>query len=249
MELEIQKFMLYLEKVKRTSQNTRVSYERDLYKLQKFLNRQSVENIDAVTATNLNSYILYLEKEKFAPSTISRNIAAIKSFYHYLTKDGRVQKDVAEELKAPKVEKKAPETLNADEVCVLLKQPDLQTNKGIRDKAILELLYATGLRISEMITLKESDVNLMLGYIACKDRIVSFGSEAGKALKLYLESARKELVGEKQSDCLFVNCSGVQMSRQGVWKVLKSYAKKAGIETDITSHMIRNSYIKAHPEK
>lgn len=249
MELEIQQFMLYLENVKRTSENTRLSYERDLHKLQHFLNRQSVEKIDAVTTTNLNSYILYLEKEKFAPSTISRNIAAIKSFYHYLTKDGKVQQDIAEELKAPKVEKKATETLTEREVSLLLQQPNLETEKGIRDKAMLELLYATGVRVSELISLKKTDVNLTLGYVNCKDRTISFNSNAGEALKQYLEKARKELEGEKESECLFLNCSGGQMSRQGVWKVLKSYAKKAGIETEITPHMLRNAYIKAHPEK
>lgn len=246
MELEIQQFILYLENVKRTSENTRVSYERDLRKLRHFLNRQSVEEISAITTTNLNSYILYLEKEKFAPSTISRNIAAIKSFYHYLTKDGKVAYDIAEELKAPKVEKKATETLSEREVEILLQQPNLDTSKGIRDKAMLELLYATGVRVSELVALKEIEVNLQLGYITCKDRTVSFDSEVEKVLKTYIEHARKELMGEKETECLFVNCSGGQMSRQGVWKMLKSYAKKAGIETDITPHMIRNSYAKAH---
>lgn len=249
MELEIQQFILYLQNVKRTSENTRLSYARDLHKLQHFLNRQSVENVDAVTTTNLNSYILYLEKEKFAPSTISRNIAAIKSFYHYLTKDGKVQQDIAEELKAPKVEKKAMETLSENEVTILLQQPNLETNKGIRDKAMLELLYATGIRVSELISLKKTDVNLTLGYVTCKNRTISFGSEAGNALKIYLETAWKELADENESDCLFLNCSGGQMSRQGVWKVLKSYGKKAGIKTEITPHMIRNAYTKAHPEK
>lgn len=246
MELEIQQFILYLENVKRTSENTRVSYERDLRKLRHFLNRQSVEEISAITTTNLNSYILYLEKEKFAPSTISRNIAAIKSFYHYLTKDGKVAYDIAEELKAPKVEKKAAETLSEREVEILLQQPNLDTSKGIRDKAMLELLYATGVRVSELVALKEIEVNLQLGYITCKDRTVSFDSEVEKVLKTYIEHARRKLMGEKETECLFVNCSGGQMSRQGVWKMLKSYAKKAGIETDITPHMIRNSYAKAH---
>lgn len=249
MELEIQQFILYLENVKRTAENTRLSYERDLHKLQHFLNRQSVEDIGAITTTNLNSYILYLEKEQFAPSTISRNIAAIKSFYHYLAKDGKVQQDIAEELKAPKVEKRAIETLTESEVTLLLQQPNMETEKGIRDKAMLELLYATGVRVSELISLKKTDINLTLGYVVCKDRTISFGQEAKEALKLYLETGRKELTGENESDCLFVNCSGGQMSRQGVWKVLKAYAKKAGIEAEITPHMIRNAYIKAHPER
>lgn len=246
MELEIQQFISYLENVKKTSENTRVSYERDLYKLKHFLNRQAVEEIGAVTTTNLNSYILYLEKEQFAPSTISRNIAAIKSFYHYLTKDGKVLQDMAEDLKAPRVEKKQTEPLTEREVALLLQQPNMGTNKGIRDKAMLELLYATGVRVSELIGLRETEVNLQLGYITCNGKTVSFGNEVKEVLKSYMETARKELLGEKEMECLFVNCSGGKMSRQGVWKVLKAYAKKAGIETEITPHMIRNAYIKAH---
>ena len=246
MELEIQQFILYLENVKKTSANTRVSYERDLHKLKRFLSQQSVEDIKSVTVTNLNSYILYLEREKFAPSTISRNIAAIKSFYHYLMKDGKVACDISEELKAPKVEKKTPEILSMEEVAKLLEQPDSHTNKGIRDKAMLELLYATGIRVSELIALKASDVNLFMGYIVCRDdnkeRIVPFGGKAGEALELYLKTAREELLGENRSEILFLNCSGGQMSRQGFWKLLKSYVKKAGIQAEITPHTLRHSF-------
>lgn len=245
MELEIQQFILYLEKVKRTSANTRLSYERDLHKLKCFLSKQAVEEVKAITLTNLNSYILYLEREKFAPSTISRNIAAIKSFYHYLIKEGKVTYDISEELKAPKVEKKAPEILALEDVIRLLEQPNLHTNKGIRDKAMLELLYATGIRVSELISLKVEDVNLFLGYIVCRDinkeRTVPFGNKAGEALEQYMKTARTEMAGENSSDILFLNCSGGQMSRQGFWKVLKSYGKKAGIQTEITPHTLRHS--------
>lgn len=246
MELEIQQFILYLDNVKKTSKNTRLSYERDLHKLESFLKQQAIENIQAVTVTNLNSYILYLEREKFAPSTISRNIAAIKSFYHYLVKEGKVACDISEELKAPKVEKKAPEILSLEEVVKLLEQPALHTNKGIRDKAMLELLYATGIRVSELIALKAEDVNLYMGYIVCRDinkeRIVPYGKKAGEALEKYLKRAREEMLGENSSDVLFLNCSGGQMSRQGFWKLLKSYAKKAGIQAEITPHTLRHSF-------
>lgn len=246
MEIEIQKFILYLENVKKTSKNTSTSYERDLHKLQRFLQSQSVETISAVTVTNLNSYILYLEKQQFAPSTISRNIAAIKSFYHYLMKNGKVTNDISEALKPPKVEKKVPEVLSKEEMQQLLEQPALDTGKGIRDKAILELMYATGIRVSELISLKLSDVNLGLGYINCreqsKERVVPFHGEAGKALEVYINRSRKQLLGEKENEHLFVNCSGGSISRQGIWKMLKSYAKKAGIESEITPHTIRNSF-------
>lgn len=246
MEIEIPKFILYLENVKKTSKNTRASYERDLHKLQNFLQSQSVENISAVTVTNLNSYILYLEKQKFAPSTISRNIAAIKSFYQYLIKNGKVTSDISETLKPPKVEKKAPGILSRDEMRQLLEQPSLENGKGIRDKAILELMYATGIRVSELISLKLSDVNLVLGYINCheesKERVVPFHGEAGKALEAYINTSREQLLKGKETEYLFVNCSGGSLSRQGIWKIMKSYAKKAGIESEITPHTIRHSF-------
>lgn len=246
MEAEIQEFIIYLEKVKKTSENTRLSYQRDLHKLQRFLGEQSVVDIQAVTVTNLNSYILYLEKEHFAASTISRNIAAIKSFYHYLWKKGIVREDISEQLKAPKVQRQSPEVLTRQEMERLLCQPNDGTPKGMRDKAMLELLYATGIRVSELIALKVADVNLMLDYIVCRDsnkeRFIPMNQKAAQALNIYLKQAREVMVGDNQVDYLFVNCSGGQLSRQGVWKMMKSYAKKAEIETEITPHTIRHSF-------
>ena len=251
MELEIQQFILYLENIKKTSENTRVSYENDLHKLQTFLKGQSVQDMNSVTITNLNSYILYLEKQKFASSTITRNVAAIKSFYQYLVKSGKVKNNVSEELKGPKVEKKIPLALSEQEAERLLEQPKVNTGKGMRDKAMLELMCATGIRVSELIALQLKDVNLLLGYIVCRDgekeRVVSCGDTAGKILENYIKEGRKEMLGEKDTDYLFVNCSGGSLSRQGVWKMMKTYAKKAGIMTEITPDSLRCLYKKAHP--
>lgn len=153
--------------------------------------------------------------------------------------------DPSKALQPPRVERKMPEILSIAEVDLLLRQPKTDTPKGIRDKAMLEMLYATGIRVSELIHLKTQDVNLMMGYITCRDekeRIVPFGGPAKKALEQYLGSARAATVHGREDDVLFVNCSGGPMSRQGFWKILKSYAKSAGITADITPHTLRHSF-------
>lgn len=246
MEKEINGFILYLHNVKKTSNNTELSYKRDLSKLQQYLDAQGVHEPGAITATNLNSYILYLEKQRFAAATVSRNIASIKAFYHYLFKEGLVTEDISEALKAPKIEKKIPEILSIDEVNRLLEQPGSDSPKEMRDKAMLELLYATGIRVTELISLKISEVNLQMGFIVCKDtnreRIIPFGSQAREALLRYLDKAREAMLADKNSEILFVNCSGQPMSRQGFWKLIKYYAHKAGITADITPHTLRHSF-------
>lgn len=246
MENKIREFISYLHNEKKKSENTVLSYKRDLAKLCDFLKKQGISDVSKVTETNLNSYVLYLEKEQFAPATISRNIASIKAFYHYLYKKGKVNEDVSENLKAPKLEKKMPEIMSMQEVNRLLEQPLGKTPKEIRDKAMLELLYATGIRVSELISLKLADVNMQMSFILCRDankeRVIPFGNQARSALMQYLEHAREELVTEERCEQLFVNCSGQPMSRQGFWKLIKYYAQKAGITADITPHTLRHSF-------
>mgnify|MGYP000013703878 FL=1 len=246
MENEIRDFILYLHEEKKTSVNTELSYKRDLQKLQSFLSGQGIEDVGRITETSLNSYVLYLEKNQFAPATVSRHIAAVKAFFHFMLKKGMVSEDVTERLKAPKIEKKAPEVLTVEEAARLLEQPGKDAPKDIRDKAMLELLYATGIRVSELISLKLSDLNLRLGYIICRDgmkeRAVPFGNKAKEALTLYLKEAREQLTKGNEGDTLFVNCSGKPMSRQGFWKLIMIYARKAGIEADITPHTLRHSF-------
>ncbi|MBQ6887625.1 MAG: site-specific tyrosine recombinase XerD [Lachnospiraceae bacterium] len=246
MEKEINAFISYLHNVKKTSNNTEMSYKRDLNKLNKFLLERNICEVCKVTSDALESYILCLEEKKFAAATISRNIASIKAFYHYMKKEGFVQEDISEILKAPKIEKKIPEILSMDEVIRLLEQPNGDSPKEIRDKAMLELLYATGIRVTELITLKMSNINLQMGFLVCtegsKERIIPFGKEAKNALMRYLDGIRDSMVEDKQSEILFANCSGKPMSRQGFWKLIKFYAKKAGIEDDITPHTLRHSF-------
>ena len=246
MKQEIEAFIRYLKEVRHASENTTDSYERDLRKLEHYLSEQGISQVTQITATNLNLYILYLEKEGKKPSTISRCIASMKAFFQYLLKQGILKEDLTEELKSPKIEKKVPEILSTEEVECLLKQTKGSTPKELRDCAMLELLYATGIRVSELIGLKLTDVNLKMEYIKCQDahkeRIIPFGNVAKNAVSRYLAEGRTELVQEAESPWLFTNCSGQPMSRQGFWKLIKGYGKKAGIHHEITPHTLRHSF-------
>lgn len=246
MDIEIREFIAYLHNIKKMSVNTEVSYQRDLKKMAEFLGDRGVKDLKEVRELELEGYISYMEREHFASSSISRSVASIRAFFNYLWKEGHISKDPAENLKPPKVEKKAPEILTIEEVDKLLQQPDLNTVKGIRDSAMLELLYATGMRVSEMLHLRITDVNLQFGYVVChengKERIIPIGVPCKKAMEHYLESARNVFVKDQQESALFTNCSGKAMSRQGFWKVLKGYADSAGIKRDITPHTLRHSF-------
>lgn len=245
MDEEIQYFVAYLEDIKKASPNTIMSYHSDLAKMMHYVESQGVDSVDAITATVLNAYVLDLEKNGRAASTISRYIASMKAFFEYLVRSRRIEEDPAFRLKAPKVEKHIPGILTVSEMEHLLEQPSADTPKGNRDKAMLELLYATGMRVSELVHLNVSDVNLRFGWVICRDgdreRMVPFGPKAGRALIQYMDKSRICFMKKESTDYLFLNCSGTSMSRQGFWKILKSYAQKAGIEKDITPRMLRHS--------
>lgn len=246
MKCEIQEFIDYLHNTRGTSKNTEVSYERDLKKLEQYLTEEGIGTGEQVTSTVLNSYVLYMERRNFAASSISRSIASIRAFFQFLCQKDGWKENPAEKLKAPKIEKKLPDILTVEEVDLLLRQPKGNTAKGIRDKAMLELLYATGIRVSELIGLKVNDINLKLGYLNCssggRERVIPFGTTAKQAVENYMAKSRAQLLGEGKSDFLFLNCSGKSMSRQGFWKVLKGYAASAGIHQDITPHTLRHSF-------
>ncbi len=246
MEEQIRSFISYLHNVKNTSRNTELSYQRDLRKLQGFLRMQGIVRVDEITAVSLHDYVRHLEKEGFKAATVSRNIASVRAFYHYLMREGVVRTDLSENLKAPKVERKLPGVLSMEQTERLLEQPSGKNAKEIRDRAMLELLYATGIRVSELIGLKTADVNMQMGYIIChdraKDRAVPFGNKARQALEVYLLQARPQMVCDLSQDILFVNYAGRPMSRQGFWKLVKYYAQKAGIPDEITPHTLRHSF-------
>lgn len=241
----INEFVDYLTNVKRASKNTIASYKRDLVKLNNFLTDSGCTEIDKITSTNLNSYVLMIEKQGMSTATVSRNIASVKAFFLYLLKQGLISEDPSETLKPPKIEKKAPVILTIEEINLLLEQPNGTAPKDIRDKAMLELLYATGIRVSELINLKVKDVNLSMNFLQChdgsKERVIPFTNETRDALEEYLHNAREAMCKDDQ-EYLFTNCQGSPMTRQGFWKIIKYYSAKAGIKKDITPHTIRHSF-------
>lgn len=245
MERELENFIDYMVEIKKASKNTIISYRRDLNKLIVYLGQLNITKVDKISETSLNSYILSLEKDGLASSTVSRNIASMKAFLLYLLKNHKIMQDPTERIKSPKIDKKAPDILSVEQVNDLLECPDLECNKGLRDKAMLELLYATGIRVSELIGLKLEDINLRSNYIVCrgeqKERIIPFGSVAKKALSEYINKAREVLVLGKKTSYLFTNRTGDPMSRQGFWKLLKKYAKEIGIEGELTPSILRHS--------
>lgn len=243
MEQYINDFITYLQDVKHSSRNTLQAYQNDLKKLVQFLNKLNINSVNKISETNLNSYILTLEKDGLSPASVSRNIAAMKAFLLYLIKHGIITGDPSERIRPPKVQKKSPQILEAGLVDQLLVQPDLTTKKGIRDRAILELLYATGIKVSELIAMKVTDINLTERYITCgerRERNIPFGKTAKNALQDYLK-IRSTAFDKKNSDILFLNSSGDQLTRQGLWKILKSYAKLVGM-TQINPNAIRHSF-------
>ncbi len=246
MKAEIKNFIEYLKTEKGASENTRLSYGRDLNQMVNYLESMGITEAGKVTKTVLNSYVMNMEKEGKASTTISRTLASVKAFFNYEFKQGKIKRDPAETIRAPKIEKKIPTILTVEEIDRLLEQPSGTSAKEIRDHAMLRLLYATGIRVSELIHLEVDDVNLTIGYITCRDghndRTVPFGRKVKEELSRYLDSARGELLKGKSSEYLFTNCNGGAMSRQGFWKIIKFYGDKAGIKTDITPHTLRHSF-------
>lgn len=246
MKAALQEFITYMSEVKKASANTIMSYQNDLIKLIRYLNNLNITETEKINETSLNSYILTMERDGMSPATVSRNIASIKSFILYLIKKGMIQNDPSERMRAPKVVKKAPHTLTLDQVNALLNQPDIGTLKGMRDKAMLELLYATGIRVSELISIKVEEINLRSKYIRCcngnKERMIPFGNMAKQALEKYLKHARDELLGAIETIYCFTNLSGEPMSRQGFWKIIKGYGRSVGIQDEITPQVLRNSF-------
>ncbi len=246
MEQQIVDFTDYLREEKKSSENTILSYRRDLRGFCRFMKESGVLDAAKVNRTNVMAYVYELQKQHKAGATVSRNIASIRSFFQYLLRSGYVGENPAADLELPKVEKKMPEILSLEKVELLLEQPAGEEDKEVRDKAMLELLYATGIRVTELISLRVEDINLPLEYIHCgketKSRIIPIGAQAKYSLRKYMEKVRDHMILQPEENILFVNCNGRPMTRQGFWKIIKAYAKKAGIEEDITPHMLRHSF-------
>ncbi|SES70366.1 tyrosine recombinase XerD subunit [Natronincola peptidivorans] len=242
----ISNYVDYLTNEKQLSNNTLESYIRDIKQYLEYLNSNEILDVVYTNKTTIITYLLHMQNKGRAVSTISRSIASIRCFYQFLLQNNLVVKDPTLNLETPKAKKKLPSILSPKEVDMLLNQPEESTYKGIRDKAMLELLYATGIRVSELISLQVDHVNINLGFVKCstatKERIIPVGSVALQALANYLLNARNNFIKNDKEKLLFLNMQGGGLTRQGFWKIIKAYTKGSNIDKTITPHTLRHSF-------
>ena len=245
MEKQVKLFLDFLKDDKRLSDNTLQSYRRDIEQYEKYVSENKINYLKATQETIID-YMDYLREENKKESTISRSLASIRSFYQYLIRVKKIKKDPTVTIESPKIIKRVPNILTSKEVELLLDQPKDVDLKGTRDKAMLEFAYATGMRVTEMISLNLDDVKLDEGYVVCrgrsKSRNIPLGSMSLKALKEYMDDARPYLIRNEEEDALFVNVNWTRLTRQGFWKIVKYYKEQAHIEKDITPHVLRHSF-------
>ena len=245
MEEQLNLFFEFLENDKKVSNNTLQSYERDLKQYEKYLNEQG-KAYNEETYEGIKDYITHMQEIGKKSSTISRGLASIRSFYQYEVKNKGLENDPTDGISSPKIEKRVPSVLTSNEVALLLEQPKPVDLKGTRDKAMLEFAYATGMRVTEIISLNIEDIDLENGYATCrndkKERTVPIGEMSLKALKEYVNNARKIMIKDGNEKALFVNVNGQRLTRQGFWKIIKYYKEQAHIEKDITPHVLRHSF-------
>lgn len=240
-------FLEYLTVELGLSANTRSAYERDLRLLQKWLNLADANDLAGVSRAQLLRYLAALKKEGRKPATIARKLAAIKAFYRFLAAERYIKNDPAEVVEAATKGLRLPKVLSVEEVDRLLNEPNLGTPEGYRDKTMLEVLYATGMRVSELLDVPMGNVNLQMKYIIAfgkgsKERIIPLGSVAIKYLTRYLEVVRPQLVKDEKEKHLFVNLWGHPMTRQRMWEIIKAYGQAAGIKRELTPHVLRHSF-------
>lgn len=236
----------YLLNIKKASANTVSSYMRDIRQFRDYVAELLDVELPEVSKDQISVYLAYLTNHGKSPATVTRSLASLKGFYGYLMSEGLVQQNPAKGITVVKAEKKLPQILTGKEVELLLEQPQCTDMKGYRDKAMLELLYATGIRVSELISLDVDDVNLPAGFIRCegsgRSRTIPMYPAAVKALQTYMHEIRPNMIADPAESALFVNLSGERMSRQGFWKIIKHYQQTAHIEKDITPHTLRHSF-------
>ena len=245
MEKQVKLFLEFLQNDKKASDNTLQSYRRDIVYYSKYLENNNL-NYAKIKEEDIKEYLEHLQSIGKKPSTISRCLASIRSFYQFLVRNKKVKADPTAHIQSPKIEKRTPSVLTAKEVELLLDQPKDIDLKGTRDKAMLEFAYATGMRVTEIISLDVKDVKLDEGYVVChsgsKQRNIPLGTLSLKALKEYIEEARPVLIRDEKVEALFVNVNGQRLTRQGFWKIVKYYKEQAHITKDITPHVLRHSF-------
>ena len=245
MEKIMTEYLNFLKNTKKSSDNTIQAYKRDLNFFFEYLNKNKIEYLN-VEYDDIQKYIEELNNEGRKAASISRRLATLRSFYGYLLKKKLIKSIPTNKVNTPKVEKKAPMILTSDEVEILLSQPKSDDLKGIRDKAMLEFAYATGMKVSEIINLDLKDVNLVDSYVVCNEgyskRVVPLGRISKEALVEYLDNSRPYLLKTDDEKPLFVNVMGNRLTRQGFWKIIKQYQEQAHIEKEITPHVLRHSF-------
>lgn len=247
MEQLLDQFLNYLTVERGLSPNTLDSYSRDLIKYLDYLSTKGIKDISKTSDLTIISFIATLKNGGLSNRSVARNLTSIRMFYRFLTEDHHINDNPTLNIETPKRELRLPQVLSIEEVDVLLQQPDSSTSLGLRDAAFLELLYATGLRASEIISLALNDINLEAGYLIAygkgsKERLIPIGEVAQNLIKKYLKNSRPTLLKNKQSHHLFTTRSGKSMTRQGFWKLIKKYALAAGIRKKITPHTLRHSF-------
>ena len=245
MEKQITLFLEFLQNDKKLSDNTLQSYKRDIMQYHNYVDENSINYLKA-DENKIKEYLQYLQEIGKKSSTISRSLASIRSFYQFLIRTKLIKEDPTVNIQSPKIEKRVPSILTSKEIELLLDQPKDVDLKGTRDKAMLEFAYATGMRVTEIISLDIDDVNLEEGYVVCrfgsKQRNIPLGSLSLKALKEYIEESRPYLIRDENVKALFVNINGKRLTRQGFWKIVKYYKEQAHITKDITPHVLRHSF-------
>ena len=241
----VENFLGFLQNDKKLSDNTLQSYNRDIKLYCNYLTENNLDMINT-DSQEIKEYLENLKEKGKAVSTVSRNLASLRSFYQYLHRTKVISEDPTLDIESPKIERKPPKVLTSEQVELLLEQPKCVDLKGYRDKAMLELVYATGIRVTELISLNINDINLEENYIKCvgksKERIIPIGSLAVNALREYIEKSRNILLKDENDKALFVNINGQRLTRQGFWKIIKQYKTQANIDVDITPHTLRHSF-------
>ncbi|MGP4082112.1 site-specific tyrosine recombinase XerD [Pseudalkalibacillus sp. R45] len=245
---EVQDYLHYLTVERGLSENTLQSYQRDLKQYTTFLMKElKHKELNEVRRNDIMAYLYHLKDAGRASTTIARTIASIRSFHQFLIRERVTDQDPSVHIETPKTERKLPKILSSQEVENLMEAPESNSAFGIRDRAMIELLYATGIRVSELIQLNLSDVHLTMGFVRCvgkgdKERIIPVGRMATEALTTYIENGRGKLLKKKTTDALFLNHHGNRLTRQGFWKILKKLSRAANIQKELTPHTLRHSF-------
>ena len=247
LEQAVDDYIVFLTVEKGASQNTIEAYSNDVRKLTQYLSDEKINNWREVDSYTIRGYLAFMQAEQITNTTRARNVAALKSFFRFLYVEKYTENNLGELLDVPRKEKVLPKYLTMEEVERLLEAPNITTPNGCRDKEMLELLYASGLRVSELITLRLNDISFEMAYVRCfgkgsKERIIPLGSYALDALAHYIEVCRPKVANNWQTDTLFLNKNGKGLTRQGFWKLIKKYGREAAITADITPHVLRHSF-------